>query len=256
MMNDMQNRYGQLASWVYNLDKPVGRSFGDLEYYRQRLERCDGPILEPGVGNGRIFVPLLDSGVPIEGFDASEEMLGYCRDACRRRNLSPQLTRQTFEEFSYDKRFAAIIIPAGSFQLVTDVASATAVLKRFYDHLRPGGALMLDLDPIGSFLGPSGSLRSWATEEGDLLTLAEQRVDIDYVAQTTLAHLRYEQWRAGSLIRTELDLFKLRWWGVEEMSLALRSLGFEDVVMSGDYQYGRHPRQGDEIISVEARRPS
>lgn len=30
----MQNRYGKLASWVYNLDKPFGRSFGDQEYYR------------------------------------------------------------------------------------------------------------------------------------------------------------------------------------------------------------------------------
>ena len=75
----MENRYGKLASWVYNLDKPVGRSFGDLEYYRQLLGQCDGPILEPAVGNGRVFVPLLEAGFSIEGFDASEEMLGYCR---------------------------------------------------------------------------------------------------------------------------------------------------------------------------------
>jgi len=72
----MQNRYGKLASWVYNLDKPIGRSFGDQEYYRQRLEHGDdGPILEPAVGNGRIFVPLLEAGFRIEGFDASDEML-------------------------------------------------------------------------------------------------------------------------------------------------------------------------------------
>ncbi|HWK38391.1 MAG TPA: hypothetical protein VNR88_05700, partial [Hyphomicrobium sp.] len=25
--NEMQNRYGKLASWVYSLDKPIGRSF-------------------------------------------------------------------------------------------------------------------------------------------------------------------------------------------------------------------------------------
>lgn len=71
----MNNRYGRLASWVYNLDKPVGRSFGDVEYYRQRLRDIDGPILEPAVGNGRIYVPLRESGVSIEGFDASDEIL-------------------------------------------------------------------------------------------------------------------------------------------------------------------------------------
>jgi len=253
----MQNRYGKLASWVYNLDKPVGRSFGDQAYYRQRLEHCDaGPILEPAVGNGRILIPLLEAGYAVEGFDASEEMLDYCRAACRARNLSASLTRQTFAEFSYDKRFTAIILPVGSFQLVTDVASANAVLRRFYDHLAPNGRLIVDLDPIGGFLGRSGSIRSWMTDDGDLLTLTDHRVETDYVAQTTLSHLRYEHWQGGNLVATELDLFKLRWWGVNEFSLALRAAGFEDVVVSGNYQHGRAPQKDDEIITFEARRPA
>ncbi len=250
----MHNRYGKLAAWVYHLDKPVGRSFGDLEFYRQRLGQCDGPILEPAVGNGRIFVPLLEEGFQIEGFDASDEMLGYCHDECRKRKLPLNLTRQTFEEFSYDKSFAAIIIPAGSFQLVTDGASAAAVLKRFYDHLAPNGRLIVDLDPIGSFLGPSGSVRTWVIEDGDLLTLTDHRVETNYLAQTTLSHLRYEHWRDGKLTKTELDLFKLRWWGVDEFSLALQAAGFTDVQVSGNYQHGRAPQPKDEIFTFEARR--
>lgn len=253
----MQNRYGKLASWVYNLDKPIGRSFGDQEYYRQRLEHGDdGPILEPAVGNGRIFVPLLEAGFRIEGFDASDEMLDYCRNECRNRSLAAGLTRQTFEEFSYEKRFAAIIVPAGSFQLVTDVVSAGAVLKRFYDHLSPNGRVIIDLDAIGGFFGPSGSIRSWVAEDGDLLTLTDHRVETNYIAQTTLSHLRYEHWHGGNLVTTELDLFKLRWWGVNEFSLALRAAGFTDVVVSGNYQYGKAPQKDDEIISFEARRPA
>jgi len=253
----MQNRYGKLASWVYSLDKPIGRSFGDQEYYRQRLQHCDdGPILEPAVGNGRIFVPLLEAGFPIEGFDASSEMLAYCHGECRKRNLSASLTRQTFEEFAYDKRFAAIIVPAGSFQLVTDVASASAVLKRFYNHLSPNGRVIIDLDAIGGFFRPSGSVRSWVTEDGDLLTLTDHRVETNYVTQTTLSHLRYEHWQGGSLMATELELFKLRWWGVYEFLLALRAAGFTDVVVSGNYQHGKEPQKDDEIISFEARRPA
>lgn len=251
----MNNRYGTLASWVYNLDKPVGRSFGDVEYYRQRLGESEGPILEPAVGNGRVYVPLLESGFSIEGFDASDEMLGYCLDECRKRNLSASVTRQTFEDFSYGRSFAAIIIPAGSFQLVTDTTSAIAVLRRFYDHLVPGGKLILDLDPIGSFLGPTGSIRRWKTESDDVLTLTDHRVETDYVAQTTLACLRYELWQDGNLAKSELDLFKLRWWGVEELTMALKRAGFVDVVASGNYQHGRAPHKDDEIISFEALRP-
>ncbi|KAB2857424.1 MAG: class I SAM-dependent methyltransferase [Bauldia sp.] len=248
----MHNRYARLAARVYDLDKPVGRSFGDIEYYRQRLEGCGGPVLEPAVGNGRIFVPLLEAGFEMEGFDASEEMLGYCREECRRRGLAAGLSRRTFEDFAYDRRFAAIILPLGSFQLVTDTPTAMAVLARFRDHLRPGGRLILDIDPIGAFLGPSGSIRSWTTPEGELLTLTDDRVETDHVAQTTLSHLRYERWRDGRLVETELDLFRLRWWGVTELSLALQAAGFGEVVASGDYIHGRAPRQGDGIVTVEA----
>jgi Methylase involved in ubiquinone/menaquinone biosynthesis len=251
----MHNRYGKLASWVYQLDKPIGRSFGDLEYYRQRLEACEGPILEPAVGNGRIFVPLLEAGFPVEGFDASEEMLRYCRESCRNRSLSANLTRQTFQSFSYPKRFGGILIPAGSFQLITDLAAAMAVLKRFHDHLLPNARLLIDLDPIGSFLETSDSVRSWTTGDGDLLTLSARRVETNYLEQTTLSHLRYEHWRDGDLIKTELDLFHLRWWGVAEFAFALQSAGFTDVVVSGNYQYGRAPQKGDETLSFEARRP-
>lgn len=251
----MQNRYGKLASWVYNLDKPVGRSFGDVEYYRQRLESCEGPVLEPAVGNGRVLVPLLEAGCRIEGFDTSEEMLDFCRAECQRRDLPLGLTRQSFETFSYDAPFAAIIIPAGSFQLVTETAAAMTALRRFYNHLSPGGRLIIDLDTLDSILGASVSVRSWVTEDAELLTLTDHRVETDYIAQTTLSHLRYEHWQDGHLTRTELDLFRLRWWGVEEFAFALKAVGFGDVVISGNYQYGRSPQRNDHIVTFEAHRP-
>lgn len=250
----MENRYATLASWVYELDKPVGRSFGDVEYYRDRLHGCTGPILEPAVGNGRLFVPLLEAGLSVEGFDASEEMLRYCREACESRSLPARLTRQTFEGFSYAERFDAIVVPLGSFQLITSYPDAMAVLERFRDHLLPGGRLIVDLDAIDSFLGESHSMRTWKTDQGDLLTLASDRVETDYISQTTRTTLRYELWRGGKLVDSEMDLFCLRWWGVAEFELALRAAGFIDVEACGDYQHGHAPHKGDGIITFEARR--
>lgn len=131
----MNNTYGRLASHVYNLDKYIGKSFGDIEYYRKRLDGCRGPILEPAVGNGRALIPLLEAGFDVSGFDASQDMLDYCLAQCAGRGFAPALSRQTFESFTYDKRFEAIVVPAGSLQLIADHAAASAVLKRFYDHL-------------------------------------------------------------------------------------------------------------------------
>ena len=38
--------YGRLATEVYELDKPVGRSFGAVEYYARRRHRA-----HPGAGH-------------------------------------------------------------------------------------------------------------------------------------------------------------------------------------------------------------
>lgn len=251
----MNNRYGTLASWVYDLDKPIGRSFGDVEFYRERLHGLRGPILEPAVGNGRLFVPLLEAGLAMEGFDASAEMLDYCLKGCEERSLPANLTQQTFESFSYPKRFEAIVVPLGSFQLITAYPAAMAVLKRFHDHLLPNGRVILDLDSVGSFFDASHSIRRWHTGEGDLLTLTGDRLDTNFVTQTTVTSLRYEHWRNGKLLDTELDLFSLRWWGIAEFELALRAAGFVDIVTCGDHQHGRAPRKDDGIITFEARRP-
>ena len=251
----MNNTYGTLASHVYNLDKYIGRSFGDVEHYRDRLQDCKGAVLEPAVGNGRMLIPLLQAGLEVEGFDASEAMLSHCRRECKARSLSPKLTRQTFESFAYDERFEAIIVPAGSLQLITDRSAAMGALKRFFDHLAPNGRLILDLDPIDSFLGESRSIRKWQAKDGDWLTLTADRIETDFVEQTTVSHLRYDRWTNGRLTASELELFSLRWWGVEELASALRETGFVDIVASGNYEHGRAPRKGDQSITFEARRP-
>lgn len=251
----MENRYGELAAWVYHLDKPIGRSFGDLEYYQARLDGCTGPILEPAVGNGRIFIPLLEAGFDVEGFDLSEDMLNYCRKECVARHLSPKLTRQAFHDFGYEKKFEAIVIPAGSFQLVTDFDSAMAVLHLFYKHLLPGGRLILDIDPMNVLIEPSHAMRSWKVSEDELLTLMVGHPEIDYAKQTSLSYLRYEHWKNGKLIMTELDPFCLRWWGIRELALALKDVGFVNLVVSGGYEHGKTPLRDDFIISFEAQRP-
>ena len=249
----MENRYGKLASWVYHIDKPTGRSFGDIEYYLRRLGKgIDGPILEPAVGTGRFFIPLLEAGLPMEGFDASPEMLEYCRGECERRGLRAPLWLQSFEEFSSPARYAAIVLPAGSFHLVTNADGAKQLLQRFVDALLPGGLLMLDLLPPDGFPGPTENTRSWQVGEGELLRLREECISVDHRSQTTLSHLHYEHWKNGKLLKSELEPFRMRWWGLEEFTLALQSVGFADICLNGNYRPGSGVQKGDEVITVEA----
>ncbi|MBZ7920864.1 class I SAM-dependent methyltransferase [Ensifer adhaerens] len=250
----MNNTYGRLASHVYNLDKYIGKSFGDVEYYRARLEGCAGPILEPAVGNGRALIPLLEAGFDVCGFDASEDMLDYCRAQCAERGFAPALSRQTFESFTYQQRFDAIVVPAGSLQLIGHHAVASAVLRRFHDHLAPAGRLIFDLYPNDMVADLQPNIRSWQTETGDLLTLNSQRVKTDIIGQTTVSHLRYDLWQVGRLVSSELEFFTMRWWGVQEMVLTLQAAGFVDIVVTGDYAFGRAPQHGDHVVTFECQR--
>lgn len=42
----MVNVYGDLASWVYHIDKPIGHSFDDIEDCLARLEGCSFPTVD------------------------------------------------------------------------------------------------------------------------------------------------------------------------------------------------------------------
>ena len=87
----MLSYYSKLSSEVYDIDKYVGLSFGDVEFYSARLASYTGNILEPGVGTGRILIPLLEKGLKVDGFDVSNEMLKVCRNNCEKRGLNPKL---------------------------------------------------------------------------------------------------------------------------------------------------------------------
>lgn len=186
------NRYGSLASKVYHLDKPIGRTFGDIEFYTERLKNCQGKILEPATGNGRVLIPLAEKGHDISGFDASLEMLHYCQMEIKKRGLSTKVTQESFENFDTAVHYDAIILPAGSFQLITNTEIAISVLKRFKNTLNPNGKLLIDLSPLSALNEPPMMARSWNTDTG-LLTLTESKVENNYITQTTVSQLRYEQ---------------------------------------------------------------
>lgn len=251
----MNNRYGKLAALVYHLDKPVGRSFGDVEYYLERLQGTKGPILEPAVGTGRILIPLLQAGLDISGVDLSQEMLVYCQRELEHRGLKARVQQAGFTDYAVDHELEAIVVPAGSFQLLDSFDQGMAALHRFHTSLKRGGRLLLDVDPVAAIVNVRPGLRTWSAPSEGLITLNATALSKDYCAQVAREMHRYELWEHGVLLETQLEQFSLRWWGVQELRMALQQAGFTDVVVSGGYQYGKPPQDADGIISFEAYKP-
>ena len=242
-----------MCAEVYDLDKPPG-SLPDVPFYLQRLSAADGPILEAAVGTGRLLIPLLEAGLSVEGFDASPDMLASCARHCAARGLSPRLRQARFEDFAYDEPFGAITVPVGAFNLIDDFDATMSVLRRFHEHLVPGGRLLIDLLPPAYLTNDRPDVRTWLTPAGDMLRIEGRVVEIDQLAQRRVTHDRYERWRDGRLVESELELMAFRIWGLKEFELALAAVGFVGIVAGADHRAGLVPSRSSRILNFEARR--
>jgi len=253
------SHYGELCTEVYDLTKKIGQSLGgDLEYYQEQLKDCKGRILEAMVGSGRVMIPLLEGGLNVEGVDDSTQMLASCRKHCAQRGLEPVLFESSLQELNLPHKYEAIIIPGGSFLLIEQREEGIEALKRLYAHLEPGGKLILDLflpeNDINSSDWGKWSLRStYDLPSGDIITLESKCVEADlFFNQYRVNHLKYEKWRKGALIQTELQRFALRWYGVEEFKTLLERTGFSEVTVYADFKHGMPPSSGNQTFVYHA----
>ena len=51
----------------------------DVDFYVAEARKAGGPVVELGVGTGRIAVPTARAGIPLIGVDSSQRMLDICR---------------------------------------------------------------------------------------------------------------------------------------------------------------------------------
>lgn len=246
--------YQSLSAEVYQLDKAVGVSFGDVEYYAQRLQGITGKVLEPAVGTGRILIPLLEQGFDIEGFDPSESMLEICQqNLTAHQQATARVFKASLETWQATEQYAAIILPTGSFLLLDDEAKAIQALENCYAALQQGGRLIFDVFFQHNFKVGEHLIRTFQTASNEMISLNITSSEIDYVNQVTTSHHRYDKWNAqGQCVQSEFEVFKLKWFGLSELHRILQQIGFSQITISSDYQYLKAAHNQSEIISFEA----
>lgn len=245
--------YGRLATEVYDLDKPIGHSFGDVEYYARHLAGVTGRVLEPAAGTGRILIPLLESGLAVEGLDTSADMLAACRRNCQDRGLSPVLHEADMTTFVRPGAYAAVIIPTGSITLLDGRQATRRALAAFHESLAAGGRLIVDV-PAPRRIAEPEPMRYWRRDD-DLWTLQVMHIEYDPAANQTTRFLRYEKWHDGRLADTEIQSFRLQDWSLAEFGELLTGAGFADITVTADYADDREPGPGSDDWTFHAVRP-
>src|SRR5215218_5176508 len=77
---------------IARLYDPWSRSVTeDIPFYVEEALRAGGPVLELGVGTGRIAVPIAQAGIDVIGIDSSEGMLAVAREAAAEAGVAARL---------------------------------------------------------------------------------------------------------------------------------------------------------------------
>jgi SAM-dependent methyltransferase len=116
----------------------------DNEYYLEAATAADGPVLEIGVGTGRLFAEALRRGADVHGIDLSPVMIERCRA-----KLPPSERGRVQVEDAVrlrsEPRFALVMAPFRVLSHVADPDDQIRLLDAVHGALRPGGIFVFDL---------------------------------------------------------------------------------------------------------------
>jgi SAM-dependent methyltransferase len=212
-----------------------------LEFYLEAYERLGGPALELMCGSGRFLIPWLQRGARMDGVDASPEMLAACRRRVQDAGLEANLYEQFLERLDLPRSYRLLVMTSGSFSLLDSDAAAMEGLRRCYQHLEPGGELILEVLTMGTSGEQSGNLspaRSVTRPDGAEIVVTE-------VARDTR---RYDLVRAGQVLATEMEHLPLRLYEPATFVDMLRAAGFDGV--HAERAYTREPPKPEDRLLV------
>jgi SAM-dependent methyltransferase len=117
----------------------------DVAFYLEEARRSGGPVVELGVGTGRIAVPLGADGIRVIGVDSSRAMLEVCARRAALAGVTLDLRVGDLREPPVTERVPLVICPFRSLLHMHTDEDRLGVLGAAYDLLLPGGRFVFDV---------------------------------------------------------------------------------------------------------------
>ena len=109
----------------------------DLPLWRALARDAGGAVLDVGAGTGRVTLDLARRGVAVVALDSDAALLAALEH--RAAGLAVETAVGDAREFALDRRFALVLVPMQTLQLLGGPAGRADFLRRALDHLEPGG---------------------------------------------------------------------------------------------------------------------
>jgi len=225
----------------------------DVEYYVRKARSSGGPVLEYGVGNGRVALPIARAKVAVTGVDLSRPMLDDLRERLAREppalRARVTLHHGDMRHVRLNRRFALVLAPFNAVLHLYTRSDLEAFLAGVREHLAPGARFLFDFSvPAPQDLARDPE-RAYAAPD---LVDFETGEEVHYCER-----FEYDPLRQLLLVRTEFSPERTapftvplthRQYFPREMEALLHYNGFEEILFTADFTDQAADRSVDSIV--------
>lgn len=118
----------------------------NLPFYVETYRTADGPVVELGIGDGRIAIEAAAAGCHLVGVDISAAMLELCRRRAEQRGVADRMTLQQADFRTFDAGAPAglVALPYHSLGHLVSLEAKREAVAHVFSQLRPGGRFVFD----------------------------------------------------------------------------------------------------------------
>ncbi len=225
---DPSQFYTGLISELYD---PLVSQRARAAQYARFIDRSGQPVLEPFCGSGSPLLELLQLGYDIDGLDASRDMLERLMLSAQEKQLSPNVYHQQIQKMDLPRHYRSIFIAGASMILLASDDDAQEALQRIYNHLQPGGSVLipLELQSEKAMRDAVGRFKECTLDDMTVLRCGSIGVQYDAPNRHAVNRLQYERITPSGESKTVQRGWHIRWWDQEMFHGMLRKAGFNRI---------------------------
>jgi SAM-dependent methyltransferase len=213
----------------------------DVRFYVDLAREAGGPVVELGVGTGRIAIPTAAAGIPVIGVDSSRGMLEVCAEVAAAAGVAQLLDLRVGDlaDPPVRERVNLVTCPFRAYLHLRSDDERVCALGAARKLLLPGGRLVFDVFAPGEE-DIAETHGRWLEREPGIF----ERADWDVDTRTLTLSVRGD---------TGETTMALSWLSPDEWRDAIERAGLEVVAHYG--WFDRRPYRGGEDSVWIARRP-